>query len=75
MNEEYKHIAIEATRWCEANGKGAPVAWEWEEKFAELIIRECAALHELRGSNAVYNTGRMHMASDILEYFGITNEQ
>lgn len=41
------------------------------EKFAELIIRKCAALQNLRGSNADYNTGRMHMASDILEHFGV----
>jgi hypothetical protein len=41
MNNKFKEIAREATEWCEKNAVGTPVAWEWEEKFAELIIKEC----------------------------------
>lgn len=41
MNNRYKELAYEATTWCEQNAKGTPVAWEWEAKFAELVVREC----------------------------------
>ena len=41
MNDRYKELAREATEWCEQNAVGTPVAWEWEEKFAELIVQEC----------------------------------
>lgn len=42
MNTLSREIARRATEWCEQNAQGTPVAWEWEDKFAELNIRECA---------------------------------
>jgi hypothetical protein len=39
--ELVQEIYHEATRWCEDNATGTPIAWEFEEKFAELIIEEC----------------------------------
>lgn len=42
MNDRYKQLAAEATTWCEQYAKGTPVAWEWEQKFAELVVEECA---------------------------------
>jgi hypothetical protein len=44
MNERFREIAKSASDWCIENAKGTPVAWEWEEKFAELIVRECARI-------------------------------
>lgn len=41
MNDRYKLLAVEAAEWCEQHAKGTPVAWEWEEKFAEMIVQEC----------------------------------
>ena len=41
------------------------------EKFAELIIQECIQVCKIRAGNSDYNTGRMHCASDIAEYFGM----
>ena len=41
MNDRYKLLAVEAAEWCKQYAKGTPVAWEWEEKFAELIVQEC----------------------------------
>ncbi len=44
MNKEkLKELYIESTRFCEKEFKNVPgpVAWVWEEKFAELIIEEC----------------------------------
>lgn len=36
-----RQIVLQATTWCENNAIGTPVAWEWEAKFAELIVKEC----------------------------------
>lgn len=42
MNEhKIRLIADEATEWCKHHAHGTPTAWEWEYKFAELIIEEC----------------------------------
>lgn len=41
MNDNYKELAQMASAWCERYAEGAPVAWEWEKKFAELVVREC----------------------------------
>jgi hypothetical protein len=43
MNNRYRELANEASDWCQEHAKGTPTAWEWEEKFAELIVRECSA--------------------------------
>lgn len=40
MTLRIRQIAVDATNWCWENAKGTPVAWEWEEKFAELMIEE-----------------------------------
>ncbi len=49
----HREIARQATEWCVNNAKGAPTAWEWEDKFAELLIQECIMIaydmrHELQ---------------------------
>lgn len=44
MNNRFKEIAHEATLWCEQHAKGTPVAWEWEAKYAELIVEDCVQL-------------------------------
>lgn len=41
------------------------------EKFTELLILDCIKVCKLRAGNSDYNTGRMHCASDIAEYFGM----
>lgn len=42
------------------------------EKFAELIIQECANVCKTGGvSNSDYNTGRLHCVYDIKQHFGI----
>lgn len=39
--DKVKALAAQATAWCEQYAEGTPVAWEWENKFAELIVQEC----------------------------------
>lgn len=41
MNKRIKELANEASDWCEQHAEGTPTAWEWEEKFADLIVKEC----------------------------------
>jgi hypothetical protein len=39
MNKLIRDIAIQTDAWCDKNG--SVKAAEWEEKFAELILKEC----------------------------------
>ena len=39
MNDKFKELASLATEYCIE--KGVNDAWIWEQKYAELIIREC----------------------------------
>ena len=46
------------------------------EKFAELIVRECAMIAQLQDSDCVvdvvdYNSGRTWAGIDILKHFGV----
>lgn len=44
------------------------------EKFAELIVKECAGLHTkniMVGGGTDYNRGRRMLAEDILKHFGV----
>jgi hypothetical protein len=43
MNKIIRKIAIETDAWCDQNWLGHTMYnLRWEEKFAELIVRECA---------------------------------
>jgi len=43
MNERIRKLAIEADAWCDQNCLDTyDYNKQWETKFAELIVRECA---------------------------------
>lgn len=67
MNEKIKQLAEQATTYIEptySSGEG----WIFDkEKFAELIVRECANIVENQGKFLRYTD----MASKIKENFGI----
>ena len=45
MNDRIRKIAIETDAWCDQYYFGDKFYdIEWEKKFAELIVRECAHL-------------------------------
>ena len=45
MNDRIRKMAIEADAWCDQYYFGDKFYdIEWEKKFAELIVRECAHL-------------------------------
>jgi hypothetical protein len=71
MNEQIKKLALQA---------GAVNVWEWAsddvldtknmdaEKFAELIVRECADIGER------YADGNYEVRNQILSHFGLEEE-
>ena len=55
MNERIRKIAIEADAWCDKYYFGDKFYdIEWEKKFAELIVCECAEVGAYYGGNARY---------------------
>ena len=45
MNAQIRKMAIEADAWCDRYYFGElSYQHEWEQKFAELIVRECVHL-------------------------------
>ena len=71
MNERIKLLKHQASVWCdenipeqfseETNGYGSA----WDEKFAELIVRECAGIADSIGEHG-------YIASEeMLEQFGV----
>jgi len=44
MNERIQQLAMQTDIWCDQNvAQGSPMYNnQWEQKFAELIVRECA---------------------------------
>ena len=44
MNERIKELAMQTDIWCDQNvAQGHPMyTIQWEQKFAELLVRECA---------------------------------
>ena len=72
INERIKLLKHQASQWCdenipeqfseETNGYGSA----WEDKFAELIVRECA---EVAGCNG--HVGGFTLGDLIKEHFGV----
>lgn len=72
MNEQIRNIAIKTDIWCDQNWAGHKFYdLRWEEKFAELIIRECLDQCYNRGMNDELYAGQLKAASYIEEHFGV----
>jgi hypothetical protein len=68
MNERIRKIAIETDAWCDQHYTGDPMYdIKWEQKFAELIVREC--IDTVLDSSVEYCT-RPQIVSEIKEHFG-----
>jgi hypothetical protein len=71
MNERIKQLAEQARDWGYAEHSGYTAQLLFEQKFAELIVRECF--------DVVINDGRFHDAKGIIragksvamEHFGV----
>ena len=68
MNDQIKELAEQAGEWYMANSKEFPSPREWNEKFAELIVAECAGF--------LRDTLDDHFAAEQLEeHFGVEESQ
>ena len=79
MNERINLLKHQASIWChenipeqfseETNGYGSA----WEDKFAELIVRECARVAKIIEPEAGddYASGRTWAGIDVLKHFGV----
>lgn len=69
MNERIRELAKEATDWCCENAIGTPVAWEWEEKFAELIVKDCCSI--VMGDRVLSWADSIRLSNIIKEEYGV----
>ena len=75
MNDKIKELAIQATEYNEQTLTG----WLNPEKFAELIVRECAVYCEghilpkgmAEENDLNYNDGVMDCAIGLKQHFGV----
>ena len=82
MNERIKQLSEQAEKYTDDNFKGEPVWSEvYEQKFAELIVRECIEQIKTQGIGASsedygdyeigFNAGLFHALRTTKEHFGV----
>ena len=73
MNDRIRKIAIEADAWCDRYYFGDKFYdIEWEKKFAELIVQECANIVRSRSLPDSYSEACLQvMADELEEHFGV----
>lgn len=76
MNKEVvRKVAEKATEYCMEHYKNVPgpVAWAWEDKLVEIIVKECIEVldptNDLTSLREVY--GRNVSIGMLRNYFGI----
>jgi len=67
MNERIRELGREATIWCVSQPDQVDFDAMWEEKFAELIVQECAEISE----NYAGGSMPVLIACAIKEHFGV----
>tara|TARA_B110000977_G_scaffold99468_1_gene130620 strand:+ start:449 stop:682 length:234 start_codon:yes stop_codon:yes gene_type:complete len=76
MNKRIRELAIEATLIvAEPNGFDPTRLSMSQQRFAELIVRECLNQCYNRGMNDGLYAGQLQAASYIEEHFGVENEK
>ena len=71
MNKRIKELVQQTDAWCDQNHAGDKFYdVRWEEKFAELIVQECANIcfSEAQGHNMAFGE---HCGVVIKEHFGV----
>ena len=70
MNVRIRELAMQADIWCDQNvAQGSPMYNnQWETKFAELIVKECASLFPLAFTDEQYPR---RIDKTIRKHFGI----
>jgi hypothetical protein len=74
MNERIEELMFEAGRYADKNtgssDRSGMWVYQYSEKFAELIVKECAGV-TLDYKNHDHYTGWCDHASEILKHFGV----
>ena len=76
MSERIRELAHQATEWCMENAQGTPVAWEWEDKFGELIVQDCMAVIEQRNylsTKKICQDECTAILAEIKQHFGVSD--
>lgn len=77
MNKRIQELVIATDAWCDSN---LPANWTdkvdeylpvWNEKFAELIVRECLNKIENEAEQYAQPTWAFELVNDIKETFGV----
>ena len=63
MNERIKELKIQACKWASENAPMSEYENACDEKFAELIVRECAKIGDRHGG--------IKVRSAITKHFGV----
>ena len=75
MNERIRVLAEQARDWGYAEHSGYTAQLLFEEKFAELIVKECAWIANDPApsvyDNDSYKLGRKFAGIDVLKHFGV----
>ena len=70
MNERIKELALQATTYIDPTANDG-VCWDFDkEKFAELIVKECALIAGL-----MEYEGRKGIGAQILDNFGVKGDE
>lgn len=72
MNERLRELAEQATTYIEPTSNSGE-GWIFDkEKFAELIVKECAELVRIQNEQFMENESHYGVVSaDILKHFGV----
>jgi hypothetical protein len=70
VNERIRELGREATIWCVSQPNQEDFDAMWEEKFAELLIKECANI-DFRKKAFLSQYDDASVAKTILEHFGV----
>jgi hypothetical protein len=75
MNNRIKELKIQACKWASENASSAEYENAADQKFAELIVRECAELCEgeaiFAGSNGRKDASASNCSTIIRKHFGV----
>ena len=77
MNERIEELKRQAQIWCdqnipdEFNEISGGYGKTWEDKFAQLILKDCLDMCLTKVGNGDYNRGRMDCYDNIKEHFGV----
>ena len=70
MNERIQELLVEAHRQTKGGIYNGHLS-EWSERFAELIVRECAKISLECGINLNREDFRQGIARNIKQHFGV----